>query len=133
MIYVRSLPAWLALLAAVVLLGAVREVLLEPALGELRAHQIGTVLACAAAFAVSAVFVRRTRPTRGQSVCIGLLWLVLGLAFELGVFRFALGVPWERLLADYRIMDGRLLAVLWLAVLASPALAWRIWVCGRGR
>ena len=37
-------------------------------------------------------------------------------------FHFAMGVPWETLLADYNIFAGRLWLVVLLTTLCGPAL-----------
>lgn len=85
------------LLAAIVGLGALRERYLTPALGDLLAHQVGTLWACAAALAVG---------------------------FEIGFFHFVTGRPWSVLLADYNLLKGRLL--LWLSVLLGPYVVARL-------
>jgi hypothetical protein len=46
------------------------------------------------------------------------------LFFEFGFFHYVMHEPWEKLLADYNIFQGRLLMVVWLTTLCSPL------VCG---
>jgi hypothetical protein len=41
------------------------------------------------------------------------------------VFHFVAGVPWPRLLADYNLAEGRLLALLWFTVLLGPLVCYR--------
>jgi hypothetical protein len=122
-VYLKALVGWFALLAAVVATGAVRQFLLEPRLGEHRAHQIGTVLACAVVFIVIYALVGWLRPTLSQSLGVGALWVALALGFEFGFFHFARGVPWEVLLRDYDLQGGRLLVLLWLTTLLGPPAA----------
>ncbi len=123
MLYLKAVAGWFALLAAVVVTGALRQLFLEPRLGEHRAHQIGTVLACLVAFAVIYALVGWLRPTLAQALVLGALWVALALGFEFGFFHFARGVPWEILLRDYDIRGGRLLVLLWLTTLLGPPAA----------
>ena len=81
MIYGKAVLVWAVLLFAIALLGAARETLLAPWLGQLPAHQIGTGAACLVMLAVSYFFVRAFAPSRGQAVAVGALWL--GLAVRL--------------------------------------------------
>jgi hypothetical protein len=115
----KAAVAWLGMLGAVVLLGALREAFLRPAIGDLRAHQIGTLAACAAVVAIVASFVWNVRPTALQGIALGAAWVTLAVAFEiaLGAGR---GVEWSRLWADYDVRRGRLLPLLWLTLLLSP-------------
>ncbi len=123
MLYLKAVAGWFALLAAVVATGALRQLFLEPRLGEHRAHQIGTVLACLVAFAVIYALVGWLRPTLAQALVLGALWVALALGFEFGFFHFARGVPWEILLRDYDLRGGRLLVLLWLTTLLGPPAA----------
>jgi hypothetical protein len=51
-------------------------------------------------------------------IVVGLLWLVLTVAFEFDFFHSVGGKPWDVLLADYNILRGR----LWILVLATVLL-----------
>lgn len=120
MAYSKALLAWLALLAVIVALGALRERYLVPALGEAIAHQVATLWACAMVFAGGFLYAQWTRPTPREALSTGALWLALAMVFELGFFGFVMGRPWGVLLADYNIFQGRLLLLLWLFLLLAP-------------
>ena len=124
MVFVRLLAVWLAQLVAIVILGALRQGVLEPLAGEQRAHQVGTLVACVVVFGIIWATLPWLRPqSKGQALGFGAFWLGLALLFEFGVFHFIVGVPWSRLLADYNLAGGRLLVILWLTVLTGPVLA----------
>ena len=53
-----------------------------------------------------------------QALLIGLFWLALTLLFEFGFGRYR-GNSWEKLLADYNLLEGR----LWLLIPAWVAMA----------
>lgn len=125
-LWLKALAFWFALLPIPVALGAVRDLWLAPAAGELRAHQAGTLAACLAMFAAISWFTRKTKPSPAQALGMGVLWLGMALAFEFGVLGLIAGRPWERLLADYRLWEGRLLVLLWLTVVLGPWLSLRL-------
>ncbi|MEW6447103.1 MAG: hypothetical protein AB1426_03305, partial [Bacillota bacterium] len=57
---------------------------------------------------------------------IGLIWLVLTVAFEFGFGHFVMGHSWSRLLHDYNLLKGRLwvLVLLWVAI--APYVFYRL-------
>ena len=126
MLYAEAFLGWLAQLMLVVAVGAARDAFVAPAFGAQAAHQLMTVVACGAVFGAIVLFVRWVRPTASQAWALGGLWLVLGVGFEFGVFHYVGDQPWEMLLADYNLLRGRLLVLLWITVLTGPYLATRL-------
>ena len=57
--------------------------------------------------------------TRGDAWTVGVLWLVLTLAFEFLAGHYLFHNPWERLFADYNVAQGR----IWILVLITTVLA----------
>jgi len=94
-----------------------------PTLGEQTAHVIGTLLFVLVMLAIMWVFVRKLGKIEPKVLWrIGVMWTVMTVCFEFGFFHFAMGVPWETLLADYNIFAGRLWLVVLLTTLCGPAL-----------
>jgi hypothetical protein len=120
MVYLKALGLWFIFLIVIFTMGALREKLLVPLIGELPAHQIGTVAACVAVFLITLVFTWRSGIGEGQALVIGPIWLALSLVFEFGFFHYVMKMPWEELLKDYNIFKGRLLILLWLTTLFGP-------------
>jgi hypothetical protein len=117
---------WLVLAGTATVAGIVRETWLVPRLGELRSHQLGTVIVCASFLAVITTFVRHTRPTPHIALAIGACWLVVAILFEFGVGRLVDGLSWSRLLSDYDLSRGRLLLLVWLTVGLGPLVLTRM-------
>lgn len=114
--YLSAVGVWLAFSIAAFSLGALREGLITPAFGEHVAHVIGTLLFLLVMLAIMCVFIRRVRRTQQRDWwLIGLMWTVMTVCFEFGFFHFVMGIPWEKLLADYNLMKGR----VWVLVLAT--------------
>lgn len=120
--YLLGLAIWPIFLVTAVLLGAFRESVISPALGEQMAHVIGTLLFVSVMVAIQWIFVAKVRESVRQSDLwlIGLMWTAMTLCFEFGFFHFVARVPWEKLLADYNIFAGRLWLLVLLTTLFGP-------------
>lgn len=114
--YVTAVGMWLVLLAIAVSVGTVRALLIEPLMGEQTAHVVGTLGVVCVMLIVTYFYVRRIR---SQSAVVNLwliggLWLLLTVGFEFLFFHYVMGKPWDALLMDYNIFEGR----IWILVLA---------------
>jgi len=107
--------------------GMLREALLTPSFGELRAHQIGTLVVCLLIAGVIGVAVKRLRPTPTQALGVGFAWVIMTVAFEISVFHFIVGHPMTSLLADYNLAAGRLWPLVLLTEFITPWWLARRW------
>jgi hypothetical protein len=117
------LPAagfWLLLAAMATAGGIARQLFLVPLIGELRGHQVGTLVVAVAFLVAIALFVTRMRLSPNEGLLTGVAWLLGAITFEFGFGHYVDGLPWKRLLLDYDITQGRLLLLLWLAVGVGP-------------
>jgi glycerol uptake facilitator-like aquaporin len=129
-LYGTAAVFWLIFAATAIAAGIMRETWLVPRLGELRAHQVGTLVVCAMFLAIILAFIQRTQPSRQEALSVGMWWLLVAIGFEFGFGHYLDGLSWGRLLADYDLTRGRLLLLLWVTVGAGPVLLTR--VLGRG-
>ena len=122
----RSLAVWLLIIAVETLHGILRAVLLVPRLGDLRSRQLGVVTASALVLVIAYLMGGwlGARTSRSQ-LLVGAGWAGLTLAFELLLGR-ALGLSWERLLADYDLRRGGLMPLGLVVMGAAPWLAARL-------
>lgn len=119
----RALLVWLILIAVEFIHGVLRSIFLVPQVGDFRARQIGAITGSLLILAVACVFIRWiAAPDRKALLAIGGIWLVLTLAFELAFGR-SVGLSWERLLSDYDVRRGGLLAFGMLVLTLSPLIA----------
>ena len=120
----KAFGFWFVMLLAAFINGGIREMLIAPRAGEQVGHIISVIVLSSAIFVIAYVFVKTlgTVPS-SMLLLIGLFWLVLSLLFEFGFFHYVMHEPWSKLLADYNILRGRLLIVVWLSTLLSP-LVW---------
>ena len=126
-VLVRAVGLWCVILGLAILNGMVREAALIPLLGRFAGYLISGLLLSAAVFVVALVAVPGygVRTSRDW-LSIGLLWLVLTLAFEFGLGRLIQDKPWAELLAAYRFRDGNLWPLVLLVTGLSPWLAARV-------
>lgn len=128
MVFVRGFLVWLVIVFAESLHGTARRFLLEPYVGEFRASQIAVFTGAAIILAIAWAFVRWLRAgSRSQLLGVGLFWLVLTLGFEFLLGRLILGYSWERIGAEYNLLNGGLMPIGLLVLTVSPLLAakWR--------
>jgi len=123
--YLRSALVWLSFGIVAFAMGALRQAVIAPRLGEQLAHQIGSVAVAAIIGTIAVRFTRSLGPTLEQALTIGLLWVAMSVAFEVGYFRFGVGAAWGRLIHDYNVFQGRLWLLVLLVQLVTPSLVVR--------
>ena len=118
---IRAFGGWLIMLVAAFLNGALRELVIAPMLGEHLAHIVSVFFLSALVWGIAYVFVRALSPLPSRTLLlVGSFWLVLSVAFEFGFFHYIMHEPWEKLLAEYNLVQGRLLLLVWLSTWLSP-------------
>jgi hypothetical protein len=124
----RYFLAWLPMFLIAVANGALREAWLVPRLGEHAARQVSTLILIAL-FAVYVGYVLRRWPiaSSAQAIAVGVLWLVLTLAFEFALGGFVSGLSLEEIIEEYNLASGRLWALVPIWVAASPYVFFRLW------
>jgi len=123
----REVVAWLPGIPIAIANGILREVVYKARLDDLQAHQLSVV----SFILLFGVYVWLVLPwlklsTRAQAAHVGLLWLVLTVAFEFLFGHYAMGHSLKTLLHDYNIASGRLwiLVLLWIAI--APYIGFRL-------
>lgn len=123
----KYLLLWLPMLLIAVANGMFREAVIKKFAGNDAAHQLSTFTLIVLFAVYIGWVVHRFPPASGtQALVIGLVWLVLTLAFEFGFGRYR-GNSWETLLADYNLLKGRLwvLVPLWVGLAPYVFYRWR--------
>ena len=105
--------------------GAARS-LAHPALRRDGGHIASTVSLSAAIVLLAACTIGWIRPrTWGETWIIGACWLGVTIAFEFLGGHFLFGRPWNTLLADYNLSQGRIWIVVLVATAVGPVVAAR--------
>ena len=126
----KYMVTWLPGIPIAVLNGAVREYLYGKVMGELQAHQLSAFVFILL-FGIYVWFiVRWLKPVNSsQALSAGLTWLVLTVLFEFVFGHYVVGHPWEKLLHDYNLMQGRLWVIVLLWIFSAP---WAVYRFQRG-
>ena len=116
----RAVGIWLTLVAVESLHGLTRRLLLEPQLGDLLARQVSVFTGAVLIIFVFWFTLRWLGPQPERRWWqVGLLWLTLTLAFEIGMGRAA-GMSWDRIASDFDPRRGGFLGLGMLVILVAP-------------
>ena len=117
---------WCGIAGAAVANGGLRERVLVPRLGTLRAHQVSSGVLVATIIATAAALQRtHPLPDREAALRVGFGWSAGTLAFELGAGAVR-GLPLSDLVADYDLRAGRVWAFVPLTMAVAPMLVERL-------
>ncbi len=120
----RSLAVWLLIIFAESVHGVLRTLYLAPILGDFRARQISVFTASLIIFAITYATIRWIAPARRAHLwTIGVIWVLLTVAFEFTLGRFILELDWARLFSDYDLRHGGLMGFGLLAMGLTPLVA----------
>ena len=104
--WMRASLVWMLIMLAETGHGVVREVFIAPAIGGLRARQLGVLVGCVLIFVIAWLTARwMGASSKRQQFRVGAYWALLTVVFELSLGR-ALGMSWSRILADYNPVYG---------------------------
>lgn len=107
--------------------GAVRQLGYGKVMSELSAHQIFCITGITLFFLYT-FFLGRLWPLEkpGQARMVGVIWLMLTVAFEFIFGHYAAHQPWSRLFHDYNILAGRLWSLVLVVVAILPYAVYRM-------
>lgn len=115
----KFIVAWLPGIPIAILNALLRNSLYKQFLNELHAHQLSTV-SFIVFFGIYVWFTLKwLRLASSQdAVLLGLIWLVLTIAFEFLFGHFVMGNAWSKLFYDYNLFAGRIwiLVLLWIMI-----------------
>ena len=119
-LYLYGLGVWILFMLLAIINAGIREKLYKPKVGELRAHQISSIIFIILIFVVSYAFLKRVDATSMQSLLLGIIWFLLTIGFEFLFGHYIIKHPWSKLLADYNILKGRLWGLVLICILIAP-------------
>jgi hypothetical protein len=111
--------AWIPMVFIAILNGIFRESVLGKKLSELQAHQLSCLTGILIFFGYTwLISLKWPLESTGQALTVGLVWLLLTVAFEFSFGHYVAHHSWARLFQDYNVLAGR----LWVWVLLGVAL-----------
>jgi hypothetical protein len=123
----KYMLAWFPMVFIAILNGILRESVIRRFLGEPASHRLSTLTGAIFFGLYIQAVIRIWKPeSGGQAVAIGLLWLVMTIAFEFLFGHYVAGHSWSRLLLDYNLFAGRVWLLLLAWVAAAPWIFYRL-------
>jgi len=123
-ILLYALGVWFILVIVAILNGVCRNAFISPKVGEYAGHVISTIIFICIILAATYLFLSMLRIdyTVIDLLLVGTLWLVLTVLFEFVFGHYVVGHSWDKLLADYNILQGRVWVLVLLTEFISPLL-----------
>ncbi|MBI4166774.1 MAG: hypothetical protein HY508_13695 [Acidobacteria bacterium] len=126
MLFVRALLVWLVMMGVEFCHGALRTLFLAPLLGDFRARQVSVLTGSVLIVFVAYVFIHWIRAESAASqLAVGVLWLLLTVAFEASLGHYIFQLSWEAVLEDFNLLQGRLMPLGLVVLTLSPWIATR--------
>jgi hypothetical protein len=118
---------WFPMVIVAIINGAVREGVYKKSLGDLRAHQLSTVIGIIL-FGIyfQVIFSYWKIESSSQALRIGLMWFFLTETFEFLAGHYLFKNSWEKILNDYNIFKGRLWILIPIWVGIAPYLFYKL-------
>lgn len=122
----KYFAAWFPVVILAIANGALREFGYRPLVGELPAHWLSSIsLILIVGLYLWAVGLRWSIESEVQAWRIGWMWLAMTVGFEFGFGHYVMGHSWSKLFHDYNIAEGRVWALVLIAILIEPFLLFR--------
>ena len=121
---IKAIGIWFLFVIAAILNGTARNAFITPRVGEYTGHIISCFTGSILIFLICFALIKTlgfTKPS--QFITVGLLWVILAVAFEFPFGHYVIGHPWSTLLADYNIFNGRLWVLVLITTFVSPIIS----------
>ena len=118
---------WFAFPFVAILNATLRELIYKKPFGDLAAHQISTATGIFF-FGIIFYFIfkRWKIESAKHAILVGFIWLGLTILFEFGFGHYIMGNPWQKLLHDYNLVEGRVWSLFLVWVTIAPYFFYRI-------
>ncbi len=123
-----TIGTWFLFMIAAILNAAAREGVYKSIIGELRAHQLSTIIFISIILLLTYLILRTAgiQLTDQQALLIGGVWLIMTICFEFLAGHFIFGNTWEKLFHDYNVLNGRIWSLVLLITFLAPYLTNKI-------
>ncbi|HBN74709.1 MAG TPA: hypothetical protein DD473_02580, partial [Planctomycetaceae bacterium] len=109
-IVAKSIGIWLILISAEIIHGLLRAIAIVPLVGEFRSNHLGVFTGSGIILVIAYLTIRwiGARQPR-ELLLVGLIWLLLTVAFEVLFGRFVMSLSWEQITSGYNVLSGELM------------------------
>jgi hypothetical protein len=127
-ILIMTFGTWFLFMILAVINAVIRNGVYKPIIGDLRAHQLSTIIFIVFILIFTYLIFRFSNITLtpNETYLIGIIWFLMTIGFEFLAGHYIFGNSWEHLFADYNILKGRIWVFVPLTLLFSPYLIHKI-------
>jgi hypothetical protein len=99
---------WFLFMIFAIMNAVLRNGVYKPIIGDLRAHQLSTIIFIAIILIITYIVFRYSKLelTNQETFIIGTIWLLLTICFEFLAGHYVFGNSLDKLIADYKILEG---------------------------
>lgn len=127
MFLLRAFVVWIVIIGVEMVHGILRTLVLAPLIGDFPSRQFSVLTGSLLIFFVANLFIRWIHAeTNRRLLVVGLVWVALTLFFEIGLGRFVLNFPWDRVAEDYDFTRGGLLGIGLAFMAIAPLLVTKL-------
>src|SRR4026207_627552 len=110
MFLVRAFLAWFIIMGAEFTHGALRTIFLSPLLGDDSARQVSVLTGSIVIVFIAYILIPWVKARSLVALlAVGVLWLVLTMAVEVGIGYYIFKLSGEAIAAEFNLLEGRLL------------------------
>jgi len=123
-----TVGTWFLFMVLAIINAGVRNGVYKPLLGDLRAHQLSTLIFLALLLLVTYLVLRfsHLQLTDTDAFLMGTIWMIATLCFEFLAGHFVFGNSWDLIFHDYNILQGRIWILVPLTTFVAPYIAYKI-------
>ena len=126
----RALLVWFVLIGVEFVHGALRAIFLVPVVGDHRSRHIGVFTGSVLILLVAYLVVPWLHADKGRAlISVGVLWLVLTVAFEFSFGHYVFRRSWGDVASDYDPFQGGFLLIGMAVLMFAPVIAARMRGC----
>lgn len=117
-----TVGTWFLFMVLAIINAILRNGVYKPIIGDLRAHQLSTIIFIAIILIVTYLVLRfsNLKLSTKEAFIIGIIWFVFTVCFEFLAGHYVFGNSWEHLIQDYNILEGRIWSLVLLTILFAP-------------
>ncbi len=123
----KHILLWFSFPFVAIFNATLRELIYKKPLGDLAAHQISTATGIFI-FAIVFYFIFKKWKIEStkHAILVGGIWLGLTILFEFGFGHYIMGNPWEKLLHDYNLAEGRVWSLFLVWITIAPYIFYKL-------
>ena len=117
-----TIGTWFIFMILAIINAGIRNEVYKPVVGDLVAHQISTIIFIILILVVTFLVLKisKIKLNNFQTIIMGTIWLVLTIMYEFIAGHFVFGNSFDKLFADYNILNGRVWSFVLVITFFAP-------------